>query len=396
MSGLGQEEKIKAVLTRDANYDGLFVYGVKSTGIYCRSSCPSRRPKPENMEFFDTPVNAENAGYRACLRCKPSEYHNPNEVFVEKIINYITENLDEKITLNRLAEEFKVSKYHLQRTFKSILGLSPRQYIETRRLEQFKDKIRTGETVDSAMYSSGFSSRSRLYAKVPLKLDMTPTEYREGGVEVTIRYSIFDTSITKVLVARTQKGVCALYMGEVESYLVESLEKEFPYGELIRDDVNLSDIVETVTDYFEGRDFNPRLPLDIHRTAFQWKVLQAIQEIPPGQTKTYSELAESIGKPKAVRAVASACGKNPVSILIPCHRVLRKNGEMGGYRWGVPLKRGLLQHENVILRDKLNDTVIGVTRSPQWNEYPDRCTFPCNGLNINTSSMFLSGPFTER
>ncbi len=271
---------------------------------------------------------------------------------MEKIINYITENLDEKITLDRLAEEFNVSKYHLQRTFKSILGLSPRQYVETKRLEQFKQKIRKGENVDSAMYGAGFKSRSRLYDKVPTKLGMTPTEYRKGGIEVTIQFSIFDTSITKVLVARTKKGVCALYMGETESQLVDSLEKEFPYGEILRDDEALSNIVETVTDYFEGRNFNPRLPLDIHRTAFQWKVLQAIQEIPPGQTKTYTELAESIGNSKAVRAVASACGRNPVSILIPCHRVLRKNGEMGGYRWGVPLKRGLLQHEKaVILRD---------------------------------------------
>ncbi len=352
MSGLGHEEKIKAVLDRDSSYDGLFVYGVKTTGIYCRPSCPSRRPKPENIHLFDTSEEAENAEYRPCLRCDPSKYHNPNEVFVEKIINYITENLDEKITLDRLAEEFKVSKYHLQRTFKSILGLSPRQYIETRRLEQFKNKIKTGETVDSAMYGSGFSSRSRLYDKVPSKLGMTPTEYREGGIEVTIQYSIFDTSITKVLVARTQKGVCALYMGETENNLLASLEKEFQYAEIIRDNENLNNIVKTVNDYFEGRDFNPRLPLDIHRTAFQWKVLQAIQDIPPGKTKTYSELAESIGNPKAVRAVASACGRNPVAILIPCHRVLRKNGEMGGYRWGVPLKRGLIQHEKTVnLRD---------------------------------------------
>lgn len=343
---------IQAVIERDANYDGLFVYGVKSTGIYCRPSCPSRRPRTENILIFSNPEEAEKAGYRACLRCNPTEYHNPNEVLVEKMINYISENLDQKITLNRLAHEFNVSKYHLQRTFKAVLGMSPRQYVEAKRLERFKGKIRDGEKVDSAMYGVGFKSRSRLYDKVPSKLGMTPTEYREGGIEVTIRYSIFDTSITKVLVARTIRGICALYMGETENYLVNSLEKEFPYAEIIRDDKNLLNVVETVKDYFEGREFNPRLPLDIHRTAFQWKVLQAIQEIPPGKTKTYSELAESIGKPKAVRAVASACGRNPVAILIPCHRVLRKNGEMGGYRWGIPLKRGLLQHENALnLRD---------------------------------------------
>ncbi len=345
MSGLEHAEKMNAVLERDTNYDGLFVYGVKSTGIYCRPSCPSRRPKPDNIELFDSPEEAEAAGYRACLRCEPSVYHNPNEVFVEKIINYITTNLDEKLTLEKLAEEFNVSKYHLQRTFKSILEMTPRQYIESKRIERFKKKIRNGENVDSAMYGAGFSSRSRLYEKVPSKIGMTPTEYREGGDDVSIRYSVFDTSITKVLVARTTKGVCALYMGEYADPLLESLEKEFPYADITRDDETLSNVVQTVTDYFEGRNFNPRLPLDIHKTTFQWKVLKAIQEIPPGETKTYTELAESFGNPKAVRAVASACGKNPVSILIPCHRVLRKNGEMGGYRWGVPLKRGLLNHE---------------------------------------------------
>lgn len=265
------EDKIRAVLDRDSSYDGKFVYGVKSTCIYCRPSCPSRRPRPENIVLFDSPKEAEDAGYRACLKCGPSEYHPPNEAFVERITNYIAQNLDSKLTLGRLAEEFNVSKYHLQRTFKSVLGMSPRQYIESRRLDLFKSHIRNGENVESAMSGSGFKSRSRLYEKVPRKLGMTPTEYRE--------------------------------------------------------------------------DYNPRLPLDIHRTAFQWKVLKAIQEIPPGETKTYSELAESIGNPLAVRAVASACARNPVGILVPCHRVLRKDGGLGGYRWGLPLKERLLEHE---------------------------------------------------
>ncbi len=244
-----------------------------------------------------------------------------------------------------------MSKYHLQRTFKSVLGVSPRQYTEAIRLDQFKHRIRKGETVDRAMHDSGFSSRSRLYEKVPEKIGMTPTEYREGGVKVSIRYAIFMTSITNVLVARTQRGVCALYMGESVAPLVDSLMKEFPYADIVRDDNYLRDVIQTVTDYFEGRDFNPRLPLDIHKTAFQWQVFKAIQDIPPGITKTYSELADSLGKPRAFRAVASACGKNPVSILIPCHRVVRKNGELGGYRWGLPLKQGLLKHEKDSLCD---------------------------------------------
>ena len=341
-----REDKIRAVLDRDTALDGEFVYGVKSTRIYCRPACPSRRPKPENIMLFDSPKEAEEAGYRACLRCDPSEYHPPNEAFVERITNYIARNIDEKLTLGRLAEEFNVSKYHLQRTFKSILGMSPRQYVEARRLELFKAHIRNGENVDSAMFGSGFKSRSRLYEKVPDKLGMTPTEYREGGSDMSIWYTVIETTITKVLVARTVRGICALYMGESESRLVDALMEEYPYALITRDDVSLREAIGPLTSYFEGENYNPRLPLDIHRTAFQWKVLKAIQEIPPGETKTYSELAESIGNPKAVRAVASACARNPVGIMVPCHRILRKNGGLGGYRWGLPLKERLLEHES--------------------------------------------------
>jgi len=341
-----RDDKIRAVLGRDSSFDGKFVYGVKSTRIYCRPSCPSRRPKPENIVLFDSPNEAEEAGYRACLRCNPSQPHPPNEAFVERITNYIARNIEGKLTLGRLAEEFNVSKYHLQRTFKSVLGMSPRQYIEARRLDLFKSRIRNGENVESAMTGSGFKSRSRLYEKVPDKLGMTPTEYREGGQDVSIWYTVIETPITNVLVARTGRGICALYMGDSESQLVDVLKEEYPYASITRDDETLRDAVEPLASYFEGEDYNPRLPLDIHRTAFQWKVLKAIQEIPPGETKTYSELAESIGNPRAVRAVANACARNPVGLLVPCHRVLRKDGGLGGYRWGLPLKERLLEHES--------------------------------------------------
>ncbi|MBC8463141.1 methylated-DNA--[protein]-cysteine S-methyltransferase [Candidatus Bathyarchaeota archaeon] len=338
-------DKIKAVLERNTVFDGQFVYGVKSTLIYCRPSCPSRRPKTENIMLFDSPKDAEEAGYRACLRCDPSEYHPPNEAFVERITNYIALNLDGKLTLGRLATEFNVSKYHLQRTFKSVLGMSPRQYIEARRLELFKSHIRNGENVESAMTGSGFKSRSRLYEKVPEKLGMTPTEYREGGSNVSIWYTVIKTTITKMLVARTGRGICALYMGQSEARLVDALMEEYPYALIIRDDGALRDAIGPLTSYFEGENYNPRLPLDIHRTAFQWRVLKAIQEIPPGETKTYSELAKSIGNPNSFRAVANAIARNPVGILVPCHRVLRKDGGLGGYRWGLPLKERLLEHE---------------------------------------------------
>jgi AraC family transcriptional regulator, regulatory protein of adaptative response / methylated-DNA-[protein]-cysteine methyltransferase len=347
MTMADREEKINAVMSRDSEYDGVFVYGVKSTKIYCRPSCPSRRPNPENIVIFASSIKAEDAGYRSCLRCKPKESNRPNEAMVERITSFISGHIDEKISLSRLADEFNVSKHHLQRTFKSVLGITPRQYQEAKRLELFKSHIKNGHKVDDAMYGSGFGSRSRLYEKVPEKMGMTPTEYREGGTDVMIRFAVFDTTLTKILVARTVRGVCAVYLGEYESELTDQLHEEYPYADILQDEEALREVIEPLKMYFEGGNFNPRLPLDIHRTAFQWKVLKAIQEIPPGETRSYSELAESIGQPRAVRAVASACAKNPVAVMIPCHRVLRKNGGLGGYRWGVPLKKQLLEHEKM-------------------------------------------------
>jgi AraC family transcriptional regulator of adaptative response/methylated-DNA-[protein]-cysteine methyltransferase len=335
---------LEAVKSRDASYDERFVYGVKTTRIYCRPSCPSKKPVQENIVLFSSPAEAEAAGYRACKRCTPARDITPKEALAEEIVNYIARNLERAITLESLSDEFKVSKYHLQRTFKAVIGVTPRQYIEAKRLEVFKARVGEGERVDSAMYGSGFKSRSRLYEKVP-RIGMTPTEYRRGGDAVKIAYTLQDTAAAKVLVARTEKGVCALYLGEDEATLIQSLKQEYPNAQLARSEEGLRGAVDAIKDYFEGRDFNPRVPLDIHRTAFQWKVMEAIQKIPAGSVKTYSQLAESIGKPRAIRAVASACARNPVSIIVPCHRVLRKNGDLGGYRWGLPLKRRLLDLE---------------------------------------------------
>lgn len=341
-----KDERIQAVLDRDDKLDGEFVYGVKSTKIFCRPSCPSRRPKLENIIIFDTPQIAEDAGFRPCKRCNPKHFLPPSEALIERITNYIALHLEEKLTLSHLASEFNVSKYHLQRTFKSVLGISPRQFIESKRLESFKARIRDGENVDSAMTKAGFKSRSRLYEKVPEKLGMTPTEYKEGGYSTSIWFTTFDTLITKVLIARTSRGICALYLGNNEEGLIGALEMEYPNASLDRDESRLSESVNQLKSYFDGNNYNPRLPLDVHRTTFQWKVLKAIQNIPIGETRTYTELAESLGNVKAVRAVANACANNPVGVLIPCHRVVRKNGGLGGYRWGVPLKERLLQHES--------------------------------------------------
>ena len=341
------KEKIEAVYTRNSEYDDTFVYGVSSTGIYCRPSCPARKPKEKNMVFFGSPSEAEESGFRPCKRCQPEIMgHSPTEELVKAVTGFIDGNLDERMTLEALGLEFDVSPHHLQRTFKRVMGISPRQYTESRRLERFKDGLRNGAKVDSAMYSSGFASRSRLYEKTPAKIGMTPTEYRQGGSDVLISYTIIETPFSKLLVATTERGVCAVYLGNSEPRLLEMLQEEYPAARIVCDDAALERFVGPLLDYFDGKNFNPSLPLDIHRTAFQWRVFEAIQSIPPGTTATYSEIAEEIGRSKASRAVANACASNPVSIVVPCHRVVRKDGGLGGYTGGIELKEKLLRHED--------------------------------------------------
>jgi AraC family transcriptional regulator of adaptative response/methylated-DNA-[protein]-cysteine methyltransferase len=344
---MSQDEKMAAVSTRNKEYDGTLIYGVTSTGIYCKPSCPSRKPKEENIVFFESASEAERSGFRSCKRCQPDKMdHSPTEELGKAVTEFIDGKLDERLTLERLGREFDVSPHHLQKTFKKIMGISPRKYTESKRLERFKDGLRNGAKVDSAMRSSGFASRSRLYEKIPTKIGMTPTEYRQGGPEVPIAYAVTETPFSQLLLATTERGVCAVYLGNSESQLVELLKEEYPVARTIRDDVSLERFVKPLLDYFDGKDFNPTLPLDIHKTAFQWRVYKAIQSIPPGTTKTYSTIAEEIGRPKAVRAVAGACASNPVSIIVPCHRVIRKDGGLGGYTGGIELKEKLLRHED--------------------------------------------------
>jgi AraC family transcriptional regulator of adaptative response/methylated-DNA-[protein]-cysteine methyltransferase len=341
------KEKIEAVYSRNIEYDDTFVYGVSSTGIYCRPSCPSKKPREENLLFFDSASEAEESGYRPCKRCEPEKMElSPKGDFVKAVTGFIDNNLDERLTLEELGVQFGVSPYHLQRTFKKELGVSPRQYTESKRLERFKGSLRNGEKVDSAIYSSGFASRSRLYEKASTKIGMTPTEYRHGGSDVLIAYTVTETSFSRLLLATTERGVCAVYLGDSESQLVENLQEEYPEAWIAHDDVALERFVKPLLDYFDGKDFKPTLPLDIHKTAFQWRVYKAIQSIPPGTTKAYSKIAEEIGSPSSTRAVARACASNPVSIIVPCHRVVRKDGGLGGYTGGIELKEKLLRHEN--------------------------------------------------
>ncbi len=338
----------QAVLTRDSNSDGSFVYAVRSTGIYCRPSCPSRRPRREQVLFFSLPQAAEQAGFRACRRCQPREvegYTNEQVAFVNQACRAIEAHLDDDLSLASLSAQLHISPHHLQRSFKRIIGITPRQYAETCRLGQFKNRLRNGESVTSALYAAGYSSSSRLYERAPIHLGMTPTAYRKGGLGMTIRYTIVDSPLGRLLVAATDRGVCGVCLGDSDAALEASLRAEYPAAQIQRDDAGLGEWVSIFQSYLHGRQPDINLPVDVQATAFQWQVWEALRAIPPGSTRSYSEVARTLGHPQAARAVARACATNPVALLIPCHRVVRENGDLGGYRWGIERKRQLLAQE---------------------------------------------------
>lgn len=337
----------QAVLERDRRYDGLFVYAVKSTGVYCRPSCPSRRPRAEQVEFFEKPTLAENAGYRSCRRCRPTEAngHGPIPQMITKVCRVLDGNPEEEPTLEQLAQVAGVSSFHLQRSFKQAVGISPRQYAELRRFLRFRTRLQKGDDVTTAMYEAGFQSPSRLYERSTSALGMTPSAYKAGAPGQTIRYTTADSSLGRVLVATTEKGVCAVRFGDSDRALESELKSEFPKAEFTRDDKELAGTLPKVLAAAEGKGVTDEIPLDIRHTAFQWKVWQALRNIAPGQTKSYREVAAEIGDPNAVRAVAKACATNPVALVIPCHRVVRSDGQLAGYRWGVERKKRLLESE---------------------------------------------------
>lgn len=337
----------QAVLERDRRYDGLFVYAVRSTGIYCRPSCPSRRPRPEMVEFFEQPKAAESAGYRSCRRCRPTE--NGLQAALPQAITRVARFLDEATEeipkLEQMAELVKMSPFHLQRTFKQALGISPREYAELRRFLRFRTRLQKGDDVTTAMYEAGFQSPSRLYERSTSAMGMTPSAYKAGGAGVKIGYTIADTSLGRVLVAQTDKGICAVRIGDSDKKLEAELRDEFANAEISRSNDRLSRVVKQVVRAAEGRGIRTDIPLDIRHTAFQGKVWQALRNIRPGETRSYAEVAKAVGDPKAVRAVARACATNPVALVIPCHRVVRSNGELSGYRWGADRKKKLLENE---------------------------------------------------
>jgi len=334
----------RAVLARDADADGEFVTAVKTTGIYCRPSCPARHPKRENVQFFATNAEAERSGYRACKRCKPNEVHR-HTLLVQQVCDEIEARIDAPPTLAELSAATGMSPFHLQRVFKRVMGISPRQYADAKRLERLKLGLRVEHSdVTTAGYDAGYGSSSRLYEHAPRQLGMTPGVYRHGGCGMHVRYSIVDSPLGRLLVGTTERGVCKVSIGDDDDALRATLCQEYPEAELTQDD-EINPWVADVLGCLEGRKPRIDLPLDVQATAFQRRVWQELRAIPCGETRSYAEVAVAIGEPKAARAVANACGRNPVAIVVPCHRVVRNDGSLGGYHWGVERKAQLLAQE---------------------------------------------------
>lgn len=340
------ERRWQAVLGRDASQDGAFVFAVSSTGVFCRPSCPSKRPRRENVAFFPLPEQAEKAGYRACLRCRPkSASANTQADLVKSVCRFIEQHLDEPVTLHRLATVFHRSPFHLQRTFKGVLGVTPRAYADSCRLTSLKRNLQAGHSVTRAMYDAGYSSSSRLYERTASQLGMTPDKYRRGAVAASIRYTFASSPLGRMLVAATDKGICAIQFADSDDELQEGLKHEFPFASRKRDDGAMQKWTEALLQQMKGHKLHASLPLDIRATAFQRRVWSHLKSIPFGATRSYQQVAKAIGQPTASRAVARACATNPVAVAIPCHRVVRTTGEMGGYRWGIERKEALLEME---------------------------------------------------
>ena len=346
MTSSNENSRWQAVANRDASQDGKFVFAVSSTGVYCRPSCPARRPRQENVAFFDHPDEAEKAGYRACLRCRPRAAGSGQSEIVKAICRYIEQHLDEPITLTKLGQEFHQSPFHLQRTFKAVLGITPRAYADSVRMDQLKQNLRAGHSVTRAMYDAGYGSSSRLYERTASQLGMTPDKYRRGAVAAPIRYTYADSPLGRMLIAATDKGICSIQFADSDEELEHGLRHEFPFANRRRDDAGMQGWKDALLRQMRGEKLNSSLPLDIQATAFQRKVWTHLQSIPFGETESYGQVAKAIRQPSAFRAVARACATNPVAVAIPCHRVVRENGEMGGYRWGVERKKTLLEMEH--------------------------------------------------
>jgi AraC family transcriptional regulator of adaptative response/methylated-DNA-[protein]-cysteine methyltransferase len=332
----------QAVLDRDSAFDGRFVYAVQSTGIYCRPTCPSRRPRREQVRFFPDSAAARAAGFRACRRCAPDQALAPQAELVERACRLI-ETAPEALSLAQLGAALSVSPFHLQRVFKSVTGLTPRQYAAGLRAGRFKAELRDGRPVTGAIYEAGYGSPAPLYSEASTRLGMTPSAYRSGGKAMHIRYAIADCVLGRLLVAWTERGVSAVSLGDSDAELEAMLRREYPAAQLER--AAPGNETAQVLAYLAGRNILLQLPLDVQATAFQLRVWEELRRIPYGETRSYTQVAAALGRPKAVRAVANACAANPAALVTPCHRVIRGDGSLGGYRWGLQRKQKLLDAE---------------------------------------------------
>ncbi len=349
----GTEALWRSVRMRDRSADGAFVYAVRSTGIYCRPSCPSRKPRREQILFFPLPEAAEQHGFRACQRCRPRAIgaRDPKIDLVERVCRQIesriTNGLDEDspLTLTALSAPLALSPHQLERAFRSVMGITPRQYADAQRMRCVKSGLKKGHNVTTALYDAGFGSSSRLYERAHSHLGMTPAAYRDGGKGMSIHYTIVSSPLGRLLVGATERGVSAVYLGESDARLEAALRKEYPRASIQPDRAGLDVWVSKILNHLRGREPHLDLPTDVQATAFQRRVWEELRRIPYGTTKTYTEVANAIGRPTAVRAVARACATNPTSVVVPCHRVVREDGNLAGYRWGIDLKRTLLASE---------------------------------------------------
>ncbi len=335
-----------AVLHRDARRDADFVFAVRSTGIYCRPSCPARRPDRHQVVFFREPDAAERHGFRPCRRCRPREAASRLAALVQNAARYIRAHADERIRLGELAAALGCSPGHLQRTFRRATGISPRQFAEALRLRRFKSGVRAGSSVTHSLYDAGFGSSSRLYERSNVQLGMTPATYRRGGEGMRIGYTIARSPLGRLLVAATERGISAVYLGDADAPLRRELREEYPRAEIHPAGGDFSRWVRALLEHLSGARPKLDLPLDVRATAFQQRVWQELRRIPYGATRTYSQIARALGKPAATRAVARACATNPVSLVVPCHRVIREDGNLAGYRWGLRRKQALLAREH--------------------------------------------------
>ncbi|MEH2109496.1 bifunctional DNA-binding transcriptional regulator/O6-methylguanine-DNA methyltransferase Ada [Nostoc sp.] len=343
-----EETLWKAVLNRDPTYEGKLFYAVRSTRVYCRPICPSRRPNRNQVCFFQSAQEAESGGFRACKRCQPQFEKVPNTAKAKVLAacRYIETQGDRIPTLSELCSQVGMSPSYLQRIFKQIIGVSPFQYADALRSQRLKQRLQSGEEIAHAVYDTGYGSSSQLYEKAPKQLGMTPKTYQQAGKTISIVYAIASSPLGYLLVATTEKGICAVKLGDEADELEHILNQEFHQAHIMRDDHTHKEWIQVILDLIAGGEAHLDLPLDVRGTAFQKQVWQALQKIPYGETRTYTDIARNIAKPQAVRAVGNACGANPIALIVPCHRVLRSDGSLGGYHWGIERKQKLLTQES--------------------------------------------------